>query len=139
MLLLFTVQEWFQIGFWMVSASGIVFGVITYYRNLKLRRAEWLKSLFEKFYENPQYKTIRHKIDAGNELIKEEDLVDYLNFFEFVASLWKLNQIKKYEVLMLFEYYLNLLNNHQEIYQYIEKYGFENLISLLKIMSKQKK
>jgi hypothetical protein len=133
--LLFTVQDLSQI----VSALGIFIGVITYCRNLKLKRAEWLKSLFEKFYENPQYKIVRHKIDAGNELIKEKDLVDYLNFFEFVASLWKLNQIKKKEVLMLFEYYLNLLNHHPEIYQYIEKYGFENLISLLKMMGKKRK
>jgi hypothetical protein len=36
--------------------SGVIGGVITihiYYRNSKLRRAEWLDSLFEKFSINP--------------------------------------------------------------------------------------
>lgn len=68
----------------------------------------------------------------GVETDLTEALVDYLNFFEFVASLWKLKQLSRREILMLFEYYLKRINDHQFVVGYIEKEGFESLAELLK-------
>ena len=95
--------------------------------------------MFEKFYESDHYKDIRSKIDSttiqqdvsGNSQL-EEKLVDYLNFFEFIASLWKLKQLKKNEVLMLFDYYLKNINRLDFLKLYIRNYGFENLAAFLK-------
>ncbi len=56
-----------------------------------------------------------------------EPLVDYLNFFEFVASLWKLRQLKIKEVEMMFEYYIRNLAEKPEIVRFIEREGFERL------------
>ena len=128
-----------QIAFWILSLIGIFIAWTTFRQNTKLRRAEWLRSLFEKFYESDHYKDIRSKIDSttiqhdvsGNSLL-EEKLVDYLNFFEFIASLWKLKQLKKNEVLMLFDYYLKNINRLDFLKLYISNYGFENLAALLK-------
>ncbi|PNE13003.1 MAG: hypothetical protein CR217_00560 [Beijerinckiaceae bacterium] len=50
--------------------SGIIGAAITiyiYYRNSNLRRAEWLYSLFEKFYYQSSYADIRRLLDYGNE------------------------------------------------------------------------
>lgn len=41
--------------------------------------------------------------DCEDKLI--EELVDYLNFFEFIASLWKMNQLNTKEIGM----YLNII------------------------------
>ena len=95
--------------------------------------------MFEKFYESDHYKDIRSKIDSttiqqdvsGNSQL-EEKLVDYLNFFEFIASLWKLKQLRRNEVLMLFDYYLKNINRLDFLKLYIRNYGFENLAALLK-------
>ena len=57
--------------------------------------------------------------------------MDYLNFFEFVASLWKLGQLRKGEVEMMFEYYLRDLAKKPEVMRFIEKEGFERLQELI--------
>jgi hypothetical protein len=77
--------------------------------------------LFEKFYYQSSYADIRRLLDYGNEdTIQrlrgalqghtdeslEEKLVDYLNFFEFIASLWKLRQLPINEIQMMFDYYI---------------------------------
>ena len=128
-----------QIALWILSLIGIFIAWTTFRQNTKLKRAEWLRSLFEKFYESDHYKDIRSKIDgttiqqdvSGNSQL-EEKLVDYLNFFEFIASLWKLKQLKKNEVLMLFDYYLKNINRLDILKLYIRNYGFENLAAFLK-------
>ncbi|HZI66558.1 MAG TPA: hypothetical protein VFF17_08335 [Thermoanaerobaculia bacterium] len=60
-----------------------------------------------------------------------EPLVDYLNFFEFVASLWKLGQLKTVEVEMMFEYYIRDLAKKPEVMSFIKKEGFEKLQELI--------
>ena len=60
-----------------------------------------------------------------------ECFVDYLNFFEYIASLWKLGQLSQPEILMLFEYYLRLLKDRDFVWKFIREQGFENLEMLL--------
>jgi len=126
---------------------GGVFGLRTYRRNLKLKRAEWLEKLHAKFFESANYKRIRRILDyqsepdfsnlqtcnrhkaADDELC--ESFVDYLNFFEFIASLWRLGQLEKQEVLMLFRYYFELLRKRDFAWQFICERDFENLKALV--------
>lgn len=133
-----------------ISIVGAVLGggftIYTYHRSVKLRRAEWLFALYEKFYEQSHYKRMRWILDYEPEAeLKElysglettgndelcESLVDYLNFFEFIASLYWLGQIEIREVRMLFEYYLKTLKKHKPVMVFISKQGFESLDRLL--------
>ena len=92
----------FQVIFWAITALGIWLSWRTFKANQTIRKAEWLKSLYEKFYENSVYKDVRRWLDfekLENELkddpenIKEEKVTDFLNFFEFIASLEKMKQL----------------------------------------------
>jgi len=108
-------------------------------------------SFYQKFYEEPQYKRvrflldyrppeyeeIRRLIDSGAADERTEQLVDYLNFFEFVASLWELGQISLRDVRMLFEYYIKNLETHEWVGAFVRTQGFESLAKLLKAMSKR--
>jgi len=132
-----------------VRVSALVAGALavwTFWRTAKVRRAEWLSTLHAKFFESTNYKRVRGLLDyettpdfghlresviGGTFDPLVEDLVDYLNFFEFVASLWKLGQLRTNEVSMLFQYYVSLLARHDFIRQYIKREGFENLDALL--------
>jgi hypothetical protein len=133
---------------------GGALAVATFWRNLRLRRAEWLYNLHAKFYESETYKRIRRILDYQpqpqfNELRKAvleggnddlvEAFVDYLNFFEFVASLWKLHQLSIREIRMIFEYYILLLRNRDFALDFIRKNGFENLNELIDVLHKTKK
>lgn len=93
-----------------VTAAAALFAAFQYRRNVRTKRAEWLLSLFERFYERPTYRRIRAILDHGphpspefarlesdvqngNEAEDVEAFVNYLNFFEFIAVLWKHGQI----------------------------------------------
>jgi hypothetical protein len=90
-------------------AAGLA--VYFYYRNSQLERAKWASGLYEKFYEKPDLKAIRDKLDveesdpeAIRNLVKDQpsDFTDYLNFFEFIAFLKKSKQLSAIQVEDLF-------------------------------------
>lgn len=135
---------------YVLKASAIIGGglaVLTFWRTAKVRRAEWLSNLHAKFFESSSYKRIRRVLDSsdvdpefvqlksditdGRSTTFAEEFVDYLNFFEFVASLRRLGQIKSEEIAMLFEYYLRLLRKHDFVRRFVRDNGFEELDQLL--------
>jgi hypothetical protein len=85
---------------------------------------------------------MRDRLDCLNDMesvheivIREEStFTDYLNFFEFIAFLKKGNQLKDSEINALFGYYLDCLNRHDRVKQYISnpENGYEGLADLLK-------
>jgi len=60
----------------------------------------------------------------------EEKLVDYLNFFEFIASLWKLRQLPIEEIQMMFDYYIRRIGTHGFLMEYLQAQGFEGVLQL---------
>jgi hypothetical protein len=49
-----------------LGGLGIVVTVLNYRNQVRIKRAELLKSLFEKFYENSTYKEVRVWLDYGH-------------------------------------------------------------------------
>lgn len=141
-------KERVEIGYMIagaVSAVGTVlaagFAAFVYQRNSTFERAKWASSLYEKFYEATNLKQVRDKLDCPNDLdlvneivIREEaDFTDYLNFFEFIAFLNTSKQLKNSEIEALFGYYLDCLNRHDRVKQYISnpENGYEGLSKIL--------
>jgi len=122
------------------------FALMTYARSVRTRRAEWLASLHEKFFESDRYREIRRVLDYRPEpeyadLIKAitsqshhalaDELYRYLNFFEFLAGLRGLGQISDEEIIGLFDYDLRLITQHDFIMSTLRPQGFERLADLL--------
>jgi len=150
-------------AFWMVwldpifkisAVVGGCFAIATFWRAAKIRRAEWLSKLHAQFFEGSAYKQIRRALDNSKSpdllqlqesIVADEDsdLVEafdvYLNFFEFVASLRKMGQLKTKEVSILFDYYLRLLSRHGFVRDYIRVHGFEELDALIVTCVEHKK
>jgi hypothetical protein len=95
-----SVKDTSQIAYWIVgiiySITGTVaaIGALWVYRNnSKRERARWAESLYARFFEKPELKTVRDQLDcmAGDTTVAQpvtqesSALTDYLNFFEFVA------------------------------------------------------
>jgi hypothetical protein len=123
-----------------IVAATALWGIYVYFTNSRLRRAEWLASLYEKFYERPELKAVREVLDceggqsaAIDKLVSEEaaEFSDYLNFFEFVAVLRKSGQLTQEEIEDLFHYYLDCVENCRTVRAYIAKKGYEQLDRLL--------
>ena len=134
-----------------VVAIGATIALLTYRKDSRLRRSEWLYRLYKQFYENNGFDPVRRLLDYappmdiaqlkadlanndGTDL--HEAFVDYLNFFEFIAIQMKYKNIRRDEVLDMFDYYIRRLGDHTFIVDYIKTYGFENLEDLLVSLGK---
>lgn len=131
----------------LAAATAVVLAFLQYRRSVRTRRAEWLSSLHEKFFESARYDEIRQLLDypdqpgfaALESAVTEgtfnplaNELYRYLNFFEFLASLRQLRQISNKEILTLFEYDLRMVTRHQFIIDALAPQGFERLPELLR-------
>jgi hypothetical protein len=133
-----------------IAAVVAIFGgsaaYFTYRRSVRTKRAEWLASLHEKFFETERYAWIRRVLDYRQEpdysglaqAVKEQkyhpladEFYRYLNFFELLASLRKLRQISDEEIIGLFDYDLRLIAEQQFIVDALRPQGFERLADLL--------
>jgi hypothetical protein len=136
------------------AVGGGTLAVVTFWRAANVRRAEWLSKLHAQFFEGSAYKQIRRALDNSKspDLLQlqestsadeDSDLVEafdvYLNFFEFVASLRKMHQLKTKEISMMFDYYLRLLCKHAFVRDYIRGHGFEELDALIVTCVERKK
>ncbi len=132
-----------------VSITAIV-AVFTYVRNGRLERAKWISELHEKFFVEEKYVKMRRILDykqpeadyiklsesfpihaENSNIDSEELLVNYLNFFEFIAVLKKQNQLSIGEINDTFGYYILQLKEHKWIVDSLRLYQFKNLPSLI--------
>jgi hypothetical protein len=133
-----------DIGLKVLGGVGIVVAVLNYRNQVRIKRAELLKSLFEKFYENSTYKEVRVWLDYGHlhtklteenverREINEEKLTDFLNFFEFIGVLYTSNQLTFRLVSEVFDYYLKKIKGDADCQGWIREYSFEKLKALLR-------
>jgi hypothetical protein len=130
-----------------VGILGLPAAYLTYRRSVRTRRADWLVSLHEKFFETARYAWVRRVLDyrqepdysALTQAVKEQkhspladEFYRYLNFFELLASLRKLGQISDEEIIGLFDYDLRMIAEQQFIVDALRPQGFERLADLLR-------
>ena len=126
-----------------LAGLGFFIAAFSYRQQVRIRQAEWLKSLFEKFFENTTYKEVRSWLDYGvlHERLtvadavqrqqNEEKFTDFLNFFEFIGVLHFRGHLPIEQVWDVFDYYLDRINADEDCREWIHKYGFEKLKGLL--------
>lgn len=123
---------------------GIIIALLNYRSQVRIKRAELLKSLYEKFFENHSFKEVRvwldydhlhAKLNVENQAereINEEKFTDFLNFFEFIGVLYTSNQLTLNLVREVFDYYLKKIKADADCRDWIDRYSFEKLRTLLK-------
>jgi hypothetical protein len=133
-----------DIGLKILGGFGIIVAVLNYRSQVKIKRAELLKSLYEKFYEGSAYKEVRVWLDYGHlheklnaadpglKEMNEEKFTDFLNFFEFIGVLYSSNHLTLKLVSEVFDYYLEKIKSDADCQQWINEYSFEKLKLLLK-------
>ena len=112
--------------------------IATYRVNSNTKRADFIYKLHADFFgdANCPYREVRKALDADTHTLarflqdEPENFIEYLNFFEMVAYLYKQGQLELSDVKALFGYYLASLN-HPDCRKYLEARDFENLYALL--------
>jgi hypothetical protein len=133
----------------LVAVLSAPFATYTYRKSVRAKRAEWLASLHEKFFETDRYSRVRRILDYREEPSYSQlatavaegrsdplaaELFRYLNFFELLASLRDLGEISPTEIKVLFEYDLKALQEHQFIRDALSPEGFERLPELFRLI-----
>ncbi|WP_431216824.1 hypothetical protein ACQ86N_21030 [Puia sp. P3] len=125
------------------ALAAVIFAVANYRTQTRLKQAEWLKSLFEKFFENSTYKEVRVWLDydllharlgaedAVQRQLNEEKFTDFLNFFEFIGVLYSHRHLTLGQVYDVFDYYLLKIKTDTDCQEWISQYSFERLKALL--------
>jgi len=141
----------------LLAVAAIIAGFVggrDYRAKVVAEKAKWLLQLYEKLFENANYKDVRRKLDyddteeiealikadgEGRKFTESQQVVfdqftDYLNLFEMVARLRAIKQLTSEDIKATFDYYLRLLTEKRNpvIREYLKKEGFENLDKLLK-------
>jgi hypothetical protein len=141
--LLFYIAWFGKLAAWAGALVAVVVAVINYRAQTKLKQADWLKSLYEKFFENSTHKEVRIWLDYGTlheqltvsdatvRQVNEEKFTDFLNFFEFIGVLYTRRHLTFEQVYDVFDYYLNKINVDADCQEWIDRYNFEKLKALL--------
>jgi len=131
----------------LVAIVGLPITYLTYRRGERTRRADLLISLHVRFFETELFSRVRRVLDYRQEpdytrlvdaVASEayhplaDELFRYLNFFELLASLQSLKQLRRAEILKLFEYDLSLIKERPFVMAALPTQGFEQLLNLLK-------
>jgi hypothetical protein len=142
-----TWKEWVDLAVKIMAGFGglgFFIAAFSYKNQVRIRRSEWLKSLYEKFFENPTYKEVRVWLDYGYLHAKlsepdqhrreenEEKFTDFLNFFEFIGVLYTEKNLTFQHVYAVFDYYLKKIKTDDDCKDWIDRYSFEKLKALLK-------
>jgi hypothetical protein len=132
-----------QLLAWIAALIAVIVAVVNYRHQTRLKQAEWLKSLFEKFFEGPTYKearvwldygTLHERLtvsDAATRQVNEEKFTDFLNFFEFIGVLYSRGHLSLEQVCDVFDYYLKKIRADADCREWIDQYSFEKLKALL--------
>lgn len=126
-----------QIIYYIAGSIAAVGALWVYKSNSRRERSKWIEGLYARFFENPELKAVRDKLDCSPDdaevlkLVTEETAAwtDYLNFFEFVAYLETSKQLRSSDVNALLGYYLECFKKHEIVESYVrdKNKGYENL------------
>src|ERR1700704_2964424 len=141
-----------------VLCSTALLAFLGYRRQIKREKLRWLQQLYEKFYNQKRYKPVRQRIDfddlddllpllrktkdmiqrpSPEERNKIDEFTDYLNFFEWIAFLESVRQLRFKQLNVMFNYYLvrilEIDDRHSgRIIRYISDNGYEQFLELLR-------
>jgi hypothetical protein len=137
-----TIKDWMETAFYIIGIGAAFASFLQYRQNSVRERAKWLFELYQRFYEQSKLRNMRITLDEHDtQFVQAEsdreslaDLDEFLNFFEFLAFLWKSGEIKEQEVHAMFDYPLATIGTDRRVMDYLVKYGYEKLAEMLEKM-----
>lgn len=137
------IRDWASIFTFAAALLAGLFGLFRYMRSERLRQTEQVRELYRMFFESDRYRTIRFVLanpSAAEYTRLEEELaapgmpkemegqlIDLLNFFEFVTGLTRRGLVAKKDVDWMFANFIERVVRIAFIREYILKGDFDEL------------
>jgi len=148
-------RDWASIFTFAAALLAGIFGLFRYMRSERLRQTEQVRQLYSSFFESDRYRRIRFVlanptapefIQLQNELATpgmpkeiESELIDLLNFFEFVSGLTRRGLVAKKDVDWMFANFIDRVVRVDFIRDYILNGDFEELEDACRKASRPKR
>lgn len=141
-------RNWASAFTFMAALAAGLFGLFRYLRSERLRQTEQVRELYRMFFESsryrrirfiindrssPEFETLRTEIAAGGlpgDL--EGELIDILNFFEFVSGLTRRGLVARADVDWMFRSFIDRLAAVDFIRDYVFQRDYEELAVLFR-------
>jgi hypothetical protein len=138
----------------LVALAAGLFGLFRYLRSERLRQTEQVRELYRMFFDNQRYRRIRFVIanpDAhefaqlkselatpGMPKELEGELIDLLNFFEFVSGLTRRGLVARQDVDWMFANFIDRVVRIDFIRAYIGRQTYDELEAICRRIEKRK-
>jgi hypothetical protein len=136
-------RNWASAFTFLAALAAGLFGLFRYLRSERLRQTEQVRELYSMFFESPRYRRIRFVMGnptspeyaalrteletEGMPRELEGELIDLLNFFEFVTGLTRRGLVAREDVDWMFRNFINQVASTDFIRAYVLKNDFQEL------------
>jgi hypothetical protein len=137
-----------------VALAAGLFGLFRYLRSERLRQTEQVRELYRMFFDNPRYRRIRFVLanpeapefdQLKDELATpgmpkelESELIDLLNFFEFVSGLTRRGLVAKQDVDWMFANFIERVVGIDFVRAYVLRQDYDELHTTCRRVEKRK-
>lgn len=136
-------RDWASVFIFLVALAGGLFGLFRYLRSERMRQTEQVRELYRMFFEGDRYRRIRFVMSApasaefaslkaqlATDGVPEElegEMIDLLNFFEFVSGLTRRGLVRRRDVDWMFANFIDRVTKVDFIRAYILRNDYEEL------------
>ena len=120
-----------------------IFGLFRYLRSERMRQTEQIRELYKSFFESEKYRRVRFVLanpeapefsvlkaelaTPGMPKPLEGELIDLLNFLEFVSGLTKRGLISRSDIDWMFANYIDRVIKVDFVRDYVKRQDFDEL------------
>ena len=139
----------------LVALAAGLFGLFRYLRSERLRQTEQVRELYRMFFESDRYRRIRFVLanpdspefaalktelaTPGMPKALEGELIDLLNFFEFVSGLTRRGLVARRDIDWMFASFIGRVVAVDFVRAYVLRSDFEELQDAARAAGRKKK
>ncbi len=148
-------RNWASAFTFLAALLAGLFGLFRYLRSERMRQTEQVRELYRMFFESERYRRIRFVLanpeapefaalktelaTPGMPKALEGELIDLLNFFEFVSGLTRRGLVAKRDIDWMFASFIKRVVDVEFVRDYVLRSDFEELREAARLAQRRKK
>jgi hypothetical protein len=147
-------RNWASAFTFIIALLAGLFGLFRYLRSERMRQTEQVRELFRMFFDNIRYRRIRFVLanpdspefaalrtelaQSGMPKELEGELIDLLNFFEFVTGLTRRGLVARQDIDWMFANFIQRVVEIDFVRGYVLKQTYDELQTLCRRIERRK-
>jgi hypothetical protein len=148
-------RNWASAFTFLAALLAGIFGLFRYLRSERMRQTEQVRELYKMFFEDERYRRIRFVLanpeaaeyaalkaelaTPGMPQALESELIDFLNFLEFVSGLTRRGLVSRSDVDWMFASFIDRVIAIDFVRAYVLRQDFDELSAMARTADKGKR